>query len=44
MCRVINRFEEKLRAACPEARSIYVEPDIDRDAEAAPDTAAPTAE
>ncbi|MBL0196901.1 MAG: cation diffusion facilitator family transporter [Myxococcales bacterium] len=44
VCRVINRFEEKLRAACPEARWIFVEPDIDRDAEAAPDTAAPTAE
>jgi len=32
VCRVINRFEEKLRAACPEARWIFVEPDIDRDA------------
>lgn len=30
VCRVINRFEEKLRAACPEARWIFVEPDIDR--------------
>jgi cation diffusion facilitator family transporter len=30
VCRVINRFEEKLRARCPEARWIFVEPDIDR--------------
>lgn len=35
VCRVINRFEEKLRAACPEARWIFVEPDIDRDADSA---------
>ncbi len=36
VCRVINRFEAKVRAACPEARWIFVEPDIDRDQETPP--------
>jgi divalent metal cation (Fe/Co/Zn/Cd) transporter len=30
VCRIINRFEEKLRGRVPEARWIFVEPDIDR--------------
>ncbi len=38
VCRVINRFEEKVRADCPEARWIFVEPDIDRDASEAADS------
>lgn len=36
VCRIINKFEEKVRAACPEARWIFVEPDIDRALESAP--------
>lgn len=31
VCRIINRFEEKLRGRVPEARWIFVEPDIDRE-------------
>ncbi len=31
VCRIINRFEELLRARCPEARWVFVEPDIDRE-------------
>ena len=31
VCRSINEFEAKLRAARPEVRWLYVEPDIPRD-------------